>query len=337
MSAAVVLIVFITIALLDSIHFRPRLAAAPGAASDAQAAYGTRTLSLLDVLLRHAVDAREKTYSVPLAYWSFQRETAVIDGRRCVSMPRLALGGAHLKDPAREWKPDLCRRVRLRGLGGGLGSRRAADAVRLPRCAAVRGSAGVPRWRRCCAAKPKFPWRAILATALLIAMFIGWLAAIWPVYHPFGTDRTGNDVLYQALKSIRTAVVIGSLSTIATLPLAIALGVLAGYFKGWVDDVIQYFYTVLSAIPPILLVAAFVLLINVYIDQQRRELRHRRGARRVSPLPAVRDPRHHRLGDVVPAAARRDAEDLRAGVRAGGARLRRQPLGASCGATSCRT
>ena len=101
----------------------------------------------------------------------------------------------------------------------------------------------------------------------MLLLFIGWLAAIWPYYHPFGTDRTGNDVLYQALKSIRTAVVIGTLSTVATLPLAIALGLLAGYFKGWVDDLIQYLYTVLSSIPPILLVAAFVLLINVYIDQ----------------------------------------------------------------------
>ena len=115
------------------------------------------------------------------------------------------------------------------------------------------------------------PWRAMLLTAAAIAAFVGWLVAVWPAYHPFGTDRTGNDVLYQALKSVRTAVVIGSLSTIATLPLAIALGVLAGYFKGWVDDVIQYFYTVLSAIPPILLVVAFVLLINVYIDQNAED------------------------------------------------------------------
>ncbi len=76
----------------------------------------------------------------------------------------------------------------------------------------------------------------MLITVIVMAMMIGWLAAMWPYYHPFGTDRTGNDVLYQALKSIRTAVVIGSLSTIATLPLAIALGILAGYFKGWVDD-----------------------------------------------------------------------------------------------------
>ena len=107
----------------------------------------------------------------------------------------------------------------------------------------------------------------MLVTVILTSMAIGWIAALWPWYHPFGTDRTGNDVLYQALKSIRTAVVIGSLATIATLPLAIVLGILAGYFKGWVDDLIQYFYTVLSSIPPILLVAAFVLLVNVYIDQ----------------------------------------------------------------------
>jgi len=31
------------------------------------------------------------------------------------------------------------------------------------------------------------PWRAVVATATLVAMFIGWLAAIWPAYHPFGT------------------------------------------------------------------------------------------------------------------------------------------------------
>ena len=49
-------------------------------------------------------------------------------------------------------------------------------------------------------------------------------------YHVLGTDRTGNDVLYQALKSVRTAFVIGTLATLATLPLAIALGIVAGYF-----------------------------------------------------------------------------------------------------------
>jgi peptide/nickel transport system permease protein len=265
MSAAVVLIAFITVALLDSIHFRPRLPAAPGAATDASEAYATRTVSPLDLLLRHAVEAREKTYSVPLAYWSFQRETAVVDGKEVRELPRLVHGGSHLQDPAREWKPDLIKRS-LAGIAGGLGFALLLTFT----IAALRGrTAG--GWSQSLGdmlrGQTEIPWRAIVLTTAVLSMFIGWLAAIWPAYHPFGTDRTGNDVLFQALKSVRTAVVIGSLSTIATLPLAIALGVLAGYFKGWVDDVIQYFYTVLSAIPPILLVAAFVLLINVYIDR----------------------------------------------------------------------
>jgi peptide/nickel transport system permease protein len=264
MSAAVVLIVFIAIALLDSIHFRSRLEAAPGATADAAIAYATRTVSPLDRLLSHAVETREKTYSVPLAYWSFQRETVVVDGTEAREFPRLVHGGAHLTDPATEWKPDLLRRSLIGTLGG------LAIAILVAIAIAGLRVRGAGTWRSLgdmLRGRTELPWRSILFTVALLSVFIGWIAAIWPVYHPFGTDRTGNDVLFQALKSVRTAVVIGSLSTIATLPFAIALGVLAGYFKGWVDDLIQYFYTVLSAIPPILLVAAFVLLINVYIDR----------------------------------------------------------------------
>jgi peptide/nickel transport system permease protein len=101
----------------------------------------------------------------------------------------------------------------------------------------------------------------------VLVLFAGWVGALWPVYHVFGTDQTGNDVLFQAIKSIRTAVVIGSLATIATLPFAIVFGILAGYYKGRVDDAIQYLYTVLSSIPSVLLIAAFVLMIQVFVDK----------------------------------------------------------------------
>jgi peptide/nickel transport system permease protein len=50
------------------------------------------------------------------------------------------------------------------------------------------------------------------------------------------------------------------------LPFAILLGILAGYFRGWVDDVIQYLYTTLNSIPGLLLIAAAVLMLQVYID-----------------------------------------------------------------------
>jgi len=43
--------------------------------------------------------------------------------------------------------------------------------------------------------------------------------------------------------------------------------VMAGYFKGWVDELIQYIYTVLSSVPFILLIAACVLMMQVYMDK----------------------------------------------------------------------
>ncbi|CFN14865.1 oligopeptide transport integral membrane protein [Bordetella pertussis] len=85
-------------------------------------------------------------------------------------------------------------------------------------------------------------------------------------YHVLGTDRTGNDVLWQALKSVRTALIIGSLTTLAMLPPALAFGIAAGYFKGKADDAIQYLYTTLTSIPSVLLVAACALMMQVYID-----------------------------------------------------------------------
>jgi peptide/nickel transport system permease protein len=54
---------------------------------------------------------------------------------------------------------------------------------------------------------------------------------------------------------------------VATLPFAVVLGVLAGYFRGWVDEVIQYLYTTLSSVPNVLLIAACVLMVQVFLDK----------------------------------------------------------------------
>ena len=51
-------------------------------------------------------------------------------------------------------------------------------------------------------------------------------------YHVFGTDKVGQDVFYQALKSIRTGIIIGTVTTLVMLPFAITLGIMAGYFGG---------------------------------------------------------------------------------------------------------
>lgn len=88
----------------------------------------------------------------------------------------------------------------------------------------------------------------------------------YPGTHLLGTDKVGQDVLYLSLKSIRTGLLIGTLTTLVMLPFAIALGMAAGYFGGWVDDVIQYVYTTLNSIPGVLLIAAAVLVVQVQIE-----------------------------------------------------------------------
>lgn len=85
--------------------------------------------------------------------------------------------------------------------------------------------------------------------------------------HIFGTDRVGNDVFCQSLKSIRTGMVIGLLTTLLAIPFAILMGVSAGYFGGWVDDVIQYIYTVMASIPSILFIAAFMIVFGQGLPQ----------------------------------------------------------------------
>ena len=83
-----------------------------------------------------------------------------------------------------------------------------------------------------------------------------------PARHLLGTDRVGNDVLYMALKGIRTGMILGAVTTLLVIPFAILFGVTAGTLGGWVDDLIVFFYTVLSSIPSLLLIVAFMIVID---------------------------------------------------------------------------
>ncbi|GAB4456677.1 MAG: hypothetical protein OHK0029_15070 [Armatimonadaceae bacterium] len=83
-----------------------------------------------------------------------------------------------------------------------------------------------------------------------------------PGTHLMGTDGVGNDVFYRTLKGARTAFIIGGLTSLIATPLALLLGMVAGYYGKWRDDLIQYVYTVLSSIPSILLLIALVLVLG---------------------------------------------------------------------------
>ncbi|MFZ2652588.1 MAG: ABC transporter permease [Burkholderiaceae bacterium] len=265
LASSVVLLMCLAITLLDSLHYRPLLPPAPGA-PDAGPAYGVRTLSVLDQVLSDLVDSREASYSRPLAFEGFTKESVEIEGQLRRIAPRLVHGGAHLSDPQNQWAADVLKRCAAGLLLGALvAAAIAALAALMLARARRRGWAQVAAslWRR----EGEIPWHVVLWTILVAGLCIGPTVALMGHYHVLGTDLTGNDVLYQALKSIRTAFVIGTLATVATLPLAVGLGILAGYFRGWVDEAIQYLYTVLSSVPNVLLIAACVLMVQVFLDK----------------------------------------------------------------------
>ncbi|MDB5808636.1 MAG: transporter permease [Betaproteobacteria bacterium] len=256
-----VLLSFVLVGLLDSVHFRQRVQT-----GDAKVAYAVDVLSLLDVALEPLRKKREKTYSAPLAAVLFARETIELpDGGQVRDFPRLKFGGAALKDPQREWAADVAQSAVL-GIAGGIAVwllfALAATFITMRRDGATAKTAWLNIWR----AETRVPWRAILLTLLAFCVIAGVTIALAAKYHVLGTDKVGQDVLYQSLKSIRTGLVIGTLTTLVMLPFAIAFGIAAGYLGGWIDDVIQYVYTTLNSIPGVLLIAAAVLMMQVYID-----------------------------------------------------------------------
>jgi peptide/nickel transport system permease protein len=242
MAAATLLLAFVLVACLDSLHYRERL---PGP----QETYAIEVHSALDALLSGLRTRQERTYSAPLATHLFAKETldspAAGGGR---DFPRLKHGGAHLVN-LEDHGRDLARKA-LQGAGYGM-------IVWL-----VLAFGSLPMRR----AAPHLAWDAVLGTLLLLCLGAGSAAVLALDYHVLGTDKVGQDVLYLTLKSIRTGLLIGTLTTLIMLPAAVALGLLAGYAGGWIDDVIQYLYTTLNSIPGVLLIAAAVLMMQVVID-----------------------------------------------------------------------
>jgi peptide/nickel transport system permease protein len=250
MASVVVLAVYVALGLLDSLHFRPALErkAAEQKAGE-QKAYSSDVQSVLDLALSHLRGRSEKTYSAPLATRSYAKEQIELpDGRQLRDFPRLKFGGVHLKDEG-DWAGDTTKLA----LTGFISSALLWFTFGLL-------VIGLKK------KYPEIPWRAAYYALGAILLLAGPAVALSSGYHVLGTDKVGQDIFYLALKSVRTSLVIGTLTTLVLLPVGIALGTAAGYFKGWTDDVIQYLYTTLNSIPGVLLIAASVLMMQVYID-----------------------------------------------------------------------
>jgi peptide/nickel transport system permease protein len=275
MSSLVVLTVFMLVGLLDSLHFRLALPAAPGTQAKSsgprEVAYAVDVKSALDLLLASIANRPERTYSAPLATHAYAKETLEVQaedgkaGKQVRDYPRLKYGGAHLQDPQRDWHSDVFRTA-FRGVALALPLWLLVSLVLVAGCTPRERLASRDFWLALWSGDGEVPWRSILVTlALLLAVAVP-VALLSARYHVLGTDKVGLDVLYLSLKSVRTALVIGTLTTLVMLPFSVLLGIMAGYLRGLVDDLIQYFYTTLNSIPSVLLIAAAVLVLQVYIE-----------------------------------------------------------------------
>jgi peptide/nickel transport system permease protein len=83
-----------------------------------------------------------------------------------------------------------------------------------------------------------------------------------PGEHVLGTDLIGRDVLYLSLKGARVALLIGGLTSLLAIPLALLFGIPAGYFGGRLDDVVFFVMSTLASMPGLLLLIALIMVLG---------------------------------------------------------------------------
>jgi peptide/nickel transport system permease protein len=257
-----ILLCYVTVGLLDSFHFR---LAIENNKSAQEQHYATEVLAVLDLVIMPLREQVEKTYSSPFATRLFVKEMQQGDKTQLhYDYAKLKHAGAHLATEQDKW-PDIRATI--------LNTTAKASLMWLVLAAVFILLLSIKRhvtWHeqaiRLISGESRYPLRTTLFMLWLIMMTVWNITALSVDYHVLGTDKVGQDVLYQSLKSIRTGLVIGTLTTLVMLPLAVSMGIAAGYFRGWIDDVIQYIYTTLNSIPGVLLIAAAVLMLQVYMN-----------------------------------------------------------------------
>jgi peptide/nickel transport system permease protein len=71
--------------------------------------------------------------------------------------------------------------------------------------------------------------------------------------HPFGVDNLGRDVLARTMYGARVSLLVGIVGTAIAVLLGVTVGLIAGYYRGWVDTLLSRFVDVVLSFPVLLL------------------------------------------------------------------------------------
>lgn len=247
----VVLAFFLLIAILDSIHFKEKIKNE----NNDLISYSSEIKSVLDLILLPTYQNTEKSYSSPFSSNLYSKETRILENNIEQRVyPKLLHKGNHNKYFEKNslnifltFVFSLFKYILFFSI----------FYFFLFYKTVFKGISDL-----CHHLNSNKTFFATISVISLISIFLYDLSL---QYYVLGTDKVGMDVLYKSIKSIRTGILIGTLTTIVMLPFAIFLGIFAGYIGGLVDDVIQYVYTTLNSIPSVLLIASAILMLQVYM------------------------------------------------------------------------
>jgi peptide/nickel transport system permease protein len=131
-------------------------------------------------------------------------------------------------------------------------------------------------WRRFLSNRAAVAGLATIVLLCLVAIFAHQIAPYHPVNdifrgmrgvgpsweHPFGFDHLGRDLFSRVIFGSRVALLVGVVSSAISLVIGVALGAVAGYFGGWVDELLSLLTDTLMAFPLIALLIVLAAVIG---------------------------------------------------------------------------
>lgn len=126
-------------------------------------------------------------------------------------------------------------------------------------------------WRRLRRHRPAMVGAGVVAVLVVAALLSPWIAPYPPTHidlanrmsppswkHPLGTDELGHDVLTRLLYAGRVSLTVGFSAAVASAVVGTAVGLLSGFYGGWLDNLLMRFVDIMLSVPdlPILIILA---------------------------------------------------------------------------------